>query len=329
VTKHKNEVVLIKGRYSKISRHMWNDEKVRRLTPPAPCGFNLFQRFLCGPELTNVPGLFTAWEAGMAQALKWDLEAFREAYAEVFREGLAEADWEAGLVWVPKAIEHNPPESANVVMSWAATISELPDCDLKTRALLSLQSRMNERGKPWAEAFAKAIGKPLPKPSGKATVKPKGNQEQEQEQEQEQKEESLPFSPEPPKQPREDPFMASLTGSLPGQLPEVREIHRVWRETFGKTGATIGNPNGEFAKMIRDAARDYGLDDCLAVIRYAPNDGMVNGKDDEKGKPHDDLFYILNNKRTFDRLLVAAKAEAAPKPRKPSIVEQIAAQKAL
>lgn len=134
--------------------------------------------------------------------------------------------------------------------------------------------------------------------------------------------------PEPTKPKREDPLMAQLTGTQPGQLPEVREIHRVWRETFGKTGATIGNPNGEFAKMLRDAARDYGLSECLAVIRYAPNDGMVNGKDDEKGKPHDDLFYILQNKRTFDRLLVAAKAASAPRPRKPSIVEQIAALKA-
>ena len=130
-------------------------------------------------------------------------------------------------------------------------------------------------------------------------------------------------SPEPPKPKREDPLMAQLTGTQPGQLPEVREIHRVWRETFGKHAASIGNLNGEFAKMLRDAARDYGLADCLAVIRYAPNDGMVSGKDDEKGKPHDDLFYILNNKRTFDRLLVAAKAESAPKPRKKSIQEQI------
>lgn len=136
---------------------------------------------------------------------------------------------------------------------------------------------------------------------------------------------SPPTQPTPPKPTREDPFMASFTGTQPGQLPEVLEIHRVWRETFGKTGATIGNPNSEYAKMLRDSVRDYGLADCLAVIRYAPRDGMVNGKDDEKGKKHDDLFYILGNKRTFDRLLVAAKSESAPKPKALSVTEQMRA----
>jgi hypothetical protein len=144
--------------------------------------------------------------------------------------------------------------------------------------------------------------------------------------EEERREEIFP-PPEQPKPRRPDPLNDQLTCRQPGQLPEVIEVHELWKTTFGKTGATIGNPNSEYAKMIRDAIRDYGLADCLAVVRQAPKDGMVTGKDDEKGLKHDDLQYILGNKRAFDRLLVASKAETVAKP-KLSVLDQINAQKA-
>lgn len=166
------------GRYSKVSRRMWGDEKFRRLTPLAPSGAALFIRLLTGPELTNVPGLFPAWDAGMARAMGWTLEAYREAYLEAYREGLVIADWEVGLVWVPNAIRYNEPESPKVILSWERTMADLPDCDLKTRAFSSLLRWATERGESWGKAMAKAIGKPI----GKAMA----YQEQEQEQEQEQ-----------------------------------------------------------------------------------------------------------------------------------------------
>lgn len=257
MTKKRNLVVLVKGRYSKVSRHMWHDERVKRLSSPPPSGFTLFSRFLFGPELTNVPGLFMAWEAGMAQALKWELEAFREAFREVLREGLAEADWEAGLVWVPKAIEHNPPESANVVLSWAATISELPDCELKTRALSSLESHMKQRGKPWEEAWGKACPK--------SSRKPRGNQEQEQKQEQEQ---SIEERAEPAAHtPRVDRFMATF--AKPSE--SAAELFGAWRSESGKTGATLDAKRAEFfgrlalegvtAEQVTECVRGAKLDD--------------------------------------------------------------------
>jgi hypothetical protein len=134
--------------------------------------------------------------------------------------------------------------------------------------------------------------------------------------------------PEQPKPRRPDPLNDQLTGKLPGQLPEVVEVHELWKATFGKTRATIGNPNSEYAKMIRDAIRDYGLASCLAVVRQAPKDGMVTGKDDEKGLKHDDLHYILGNKRAFDRLLEASASATVAKPNQLSVSAQVAALKA-
>jgi hypothetical protein len=167
----------MKERFSKVSRRMWNDERFRRLSSAPPNGQTLWQRLLTGPELSVIPGAFQAWEGGLAQALGWPLEAFREAFAEVSREGMAEADWAVGFVWVPKAIRHNVPESPNVVRGWAATWSELPECELKLTAYHGLKAFIEGLHEAFAEAFAQACPKPSRKPCP--------NQEQEQEQEQE------------------------------------------------------------------------------------------------------------------------------------------------
>lgn len=173
-----------KGRYSRVSRRIWNDGGFRELSQPKPCGAWLFFRLLTGPELTNIPGLFQAWEAGLAQALGWSLKDFKRCFGEVKRQGLADADWTTGLVWLPKAISHNEPESVNVVIGWRSAWQELPDCELKAKAGSSLMAWAMSKGEAWAKAYAKATGLASP------------IQEQEQEQEQEQKPPN-PHSPKP------------------------------------------------------------------------------------------------------------------------------------
>lgn len=148
-----------KLRYSKVTRRMWNDAKVRRLSWPPPNGLTLWQRLLTGPELNNIPGLIATYEGGLANALRWDIDGFRHAFAEVMAEGLAEADWEAGLVWVPKAIQHNPPTSLNVVIGWRSTFDDLPDCPLKFKALRELDAFVHGMSKAFGDAFDHAFAK--------------------------------------------------------------------------------------------------------------------------------------------------------------------------
>lgn len=314
----------VPGRYSRVSRRIWNDEKVRRLTPPQPCGQSLFVRLLVGPEQNNIPGLFQIWESGFAESLGWDLKGFREAFAEVSREGLVKASWKVGLVWVPNSIRHNEPANPNVVLSWETAWSELPDCELKTEAYRVLLGWAKDKGNAWLKAFQKAC----PNHSLKGMAKQEQDQDQEQEKEEEPPADDIFPHPTSEARPKPiDPMRDQLNGSQPGQRPDVVQVHELWKSTFGKAGAKIGNPNGALAILIRDTVRDYGLDDCLAVVRQAPNDGMVNGKDDEHGKKHDDLFYILAQ-RTFDRLLVASKKTRAHVPKQLTAIEQIAAAKA-
>jgi hypothetical protein len=167
-------------RYSKVSRRMWGDAKFMALTPPRPNAQTLWLRLLTGPELGPIPGLFRAWEAGLAQALGWPLEAFREAFGEVSAKGLAKADWRTGLVWVPNAVEHNVPESPNVVRSWRKEWDELPDSNLKSEAYSRLKAFLEGLAKGYAKAFGEACRQPSP------------NQEQEQEQEIEREEPPKP-----------------------------------------------------------------------------------------------------------------------------------------
>lgn len=182
---------------------MWGDAKFRALSAAPPNGQTLWLRLLTGPEVGIIPGAFAAREAGLADALGWDLEGFREAFREAFREGLARADWEAGFVLVPNVIKHNPPVSPNVILSWRDTWDELPECDLKHEAWRILKAWAKASGKPWEKAFGKACAKP----SGKASP----NQEQEQEQDQDQEQEGL--------DPRNSSDPANPTGGVDPRAP--------------------------------------------------------------------------------------------------------------
>lgn len=173
------------ARYRTVDVRVWGDERVRRLSRMQPSGQGLWFYMLTNPNTTMLPGLFRAGEAQMAEELRWSLEAFRKAFGEVTGEGLAEADWEARVVWIPKACKYNPPASPNVVVGWADHLDEIPECELKAKALAVLGAFCQRKG----EAFGKAFQKALAKASAKALL----NQEQEQDQGQEQ--EQVPPNP--------------------------------------------------------------------------------------------------------------------------------------
>src|SRR3974377_1386110 len=115
------------ARYSKIDRRIWNDKKFRRLTPAQPSGQVLLLYLLTNPFVGPIPGLYSVGEAMLAEALAWELEAFREAFRELLNEALVKADFKARLIWIPNAIRYNQPESLNVVVSWRDTWDELPE----------------------------------------------------------------------------------------------------------------------------------------------------------------------------------------------------------
>jgi hypothetical protein len=183
------------ARYRKIDIRMWGDREVLRLSRPQPNGQSLWVYLLAGPATGIIPGAYRLREGGLADELGWTVEGFREAFAEVsgeafrhgFRHGaekpLAKADWAAGMVWVPKAIKHNPPQSIHVVSSWKVAWDELPECDLKLEAYQGLRAYLEGMSKGFVKAFDEAIPKPSWKPSRKALAIQEQEQDQEQDQE--------------------------------------------------------------------------------------------------------------------------------------------------
>lgn len=181
------------ARYRKIDVRMHADAKFRQLTPPQPCGQALWWHLLAGQQTGVIPGLCSIGEAAFAEQLGWSLRGFRTSFREIEKLGMAKADFDARLVYVPNAIRYNKPESPNVIRSWSDAWDELPECELKETARAAISEILSEMGASYAQAFAEVAGqgpskplpKPSPKPSNKASGKPSPNQEQEQEQEQE------------------------------------------------------------------------------------------------------------------------------------------------
>lgn len=177
------------SRYRKIEVQLWADRKFLALSPLPPSGQSLWLFLLTGPHTGPIPGLFRIGQAAMAETLGWDLEAFREAFQEVFQQGMVKANWKDRVVWIPKAIYHNLPQSPNVIRSWAEELKTIPDCDLRTEALSGIREGLEQLGEAYLSVFdeitgLKPSGKPSPKPSGKPSGKPSRkttpNQEQEQ-----------------------------------------------------------------------------------------------------------------------------------------------------
>ena len=215
-----------KHRYRKISTRMWADARFLMLSTPKPNGQSLWLYLLTGPHTNNIPGLFVAGEAMLAEALGWDMEGFREAFAELSSEVVADdmteaqamtlrrrcvdghseamvkVDWNHRVVFLPASIKHNEPASPNVVKGWRVAWSEVPDCPLKLQAWESLHDSLKSSlGDKFATAFSTSCPRPrfdlanASKAKRKASAKTRANQEQEQEQEQEQVERQLLCDP--------------------------------------------------------------------------------------------------------------------------------------
>lgn len=167
------------SRYRRVSTRMWNDHRVRELGHPEPHPMYLFMYLLTNPATTGVPGLFRARDIAMAMDLGWSLEDFRGAFAVLQQQGMAEADWRAGLVWLPNAVKHDPPASPNVVVSWGKIVrNDMPECRLLLRAVTRIREQLGqlfERPEGFLEAFAKAFPEAFTK--GLAKAFPEGFEE--------------------------------------------------------------------------------------------------------------------------------------------------------
>jgi hypothetical protein len=144
--------------YRRVSIRMWGDAKFRALSVPAPNAQTLWLYLLTGEYTIAIPGVVRGGEAALAESLGWPLPAFRKAFAEIYAKDMARPDWSARLVFLPKALIHNPPQSPKVVIAWRKAYEELPDCTLKIGIHHAVKTYLEGFG----EAFRKAFDVALP-----------------------------------------------------------------------------------------------------------------------------------------------------------------------
>lgn len=122
----------------------------------------------------------------------------------------------------------------------------------------------------------------------------------------------------PPAPKPKDPMRDHLGGKAAHQRPDVLRIHAAFQKRFGFTGHKFRGYGDLDAAAVAEALDLHGEPVCLRVLEFAPSDGMVSGRDDEKRVKHDSLRYIFGNAQAFARILRAAD-EAEPADRESTV----------
>lgn len=89
---------------------------------------------------------------------------------------------------------------------------------------------------------------------------------------------------------------------------DVQRVHTEWLRVFRMPPNTplVVGWNTEDAERIAAAIDAHGEPDCVAMLRHAPSDGMVSGREDERGAKHESIRYLFG--ANLPRLIRDAKA---------------------
>ena len=145
-------------RYQKVYVKLWTGDTFR---PLSQRGRMLWLYLLTCPETTMIPGVVPTSIGLMADRLGWTSDEVRETLAELEVSGDAAFD-PAGLVWLPKGIDHNPPDSSKNVKGWARHWSEVPSCPLKVAVWTTLRTWLaRNKGEVTALSFEETCKRPV------------------------------------------------------------------------------------------------------------------------------------------------------------------------
>lgn len=122
---------------------------------------------LTGPQTTSFPGLFRATIGFMEDELHWPRSAIERCLAEIEAvkpndsTPMMMRDKKTGLFFLPAAMAYNGPKNPNVAKAWAKAASDMPECELRDKAVSSalsfLEPIVDSDGKPYAKWFAESF----------------------------------------------------------------------------------------------------------------------------------------------------------------------------
>lgn len=90
--------------YRRVSKRIWRDSGFRQLSRAAPNPQSLFLYLLTGSETAKVPGFVHISLPALAFALDWTTDDVVEQLSELSDAGMAFADWDSELVWLPDGV---------------------------------------------------------------------------------------------------------------------------------------------------------------------------------------------------------------------------------
>lgn len=138
-------------RYRRVYANEWHDPALRALSAEAR---NVRFYVSAGPQTTSC-GCFRLSTAVAVEDLDSTAEAF-ESCLQTVCEAMGWAwDPASRVIWITNWFELNPPANPNVVHAWAKLLRNVPDCDVKAQAVLSINHALKELPSsfrdPWRE----------------------------------------------------------------------------------------------------------------------------------------------------------------------------------
>jgi hypothetical protein len=147
-------------RYRKVDLEWHNHPLVRELAGPPANPQTLIFDVLAGPRSTAIPGVAVARPAVLADDRRWTLVDTEATVAECQSKGILEADIEAGMLWIPIALEldSSRPGGSKPFGAWITTLREqVPPCDLRGKLWTALGNKTELWGNAYVAAFLKAF----------------------------------------------------------------------------------------------------------------------------------------------------------------------------
>lgn len=290
------------GRWHKLYTRVWSDEKFSALSAPSPCGQWLWFYFVAGPRTTLLPGLCSVSESTIAEDLHWSLKAVQSALDEITAMGMAKFDRRHRLLFVPKAIEYNPPANPNIVRGWRRFWDDLPECDLKREAFDVLRAHVSERSESLVEAFDSVIERPSPPPISNGSANGLENG-------------STNGSPNGYRNQIEGRYRSKNKTHVDFETVDETVIETV-RQVFAHWQAVMNSPRSKLdAKRTRQIAAalklGYSADDLKRAIDGCKASPFHMGENDA-GRAYNALDLILRNAEKIDQFI--GFAASPPKP---------------
>lgn len=142
-------------RFRKVPVCIWKEGWFRGLSPDAQ---RLVLYLMTSGLDTAIPGLFSATMGGLADELGCERMVLSATWQDISGQFVGEADWEAGVLWLPAAFDANQPASPNNVTAWRSYLREVPACPLKEKALAYASRHCKARDRALGgNAFARAF----------------------------------------------------------------------------------------------------------------------------------------------------------------------------